>query len=211
MAVFDTAYQYIIDDVGRPDMDAIIKRRIQRAVLAMHRIDFWKKDFVEQLYAFQYEQAVQVLNKKLLPRLRAFGYIRKYNGDAASIADPTLFDGAVGDFFGEINPQQAFDGYGYNRVNKMYESGSSVKLLSSEAIQTVLIGWFVDPLLEPIEACDSWILTDYPGLIASHAKRRIFKDIGKDQESRDAQLEYDDELLRLQSNNIRLAVLQMPG
>ena len=211
MAVFDIAYQYVLDDTGREDMQDIIKRRIQRAVLAMHRIDFWKKDFVEQVFIFQNEQAVQIINKGLFPRFRAIGYLRKYNADAASISDPSIFDGAVGEFFGEMNPQQALDGYGYNRTNKMYESGSTIKLMSSEAIRQVLIGWFIDPLLEPIEACDSWILTEYPGLIAAHAKRRIFKDIGKDQESRDAQLEYDDELLKLQANNIRLAVLQMPG
>jgi hypothetical protein len=90
----------------------------------------------------------------------------------------------------------------------MYRSGDYIKINSSESIQEVLVGWFIDPLLEPIEACDSWILKDYPSLIAAAAKRRIFKDIGKDEESRAAKEEFEDELLRFQTNNIKLAVLQ---
>lgn len=214
MAVFDIAEQYITDDVGRPEMSevdangsSIVRRRIQRAVLAMHRIDFWQKDFVEQKYAFQYNQAVQVINLASFPRIRSIGYIRKFNSSLASNADVSIF-GQAGDMFKEINPQQVFDGYSYDRRNSMYRSGSTIKINSSESIQELLVGWFIDPLLDPIAVCDSWILTDYPSLIAAAAKRRIFKDIGKDEESRAAEQEFQDELLKLQINNTRLAVLQ---
>lgn len=207
MAIFDEAFQYIVDDTNRPDMIDAIKRRIQRAVLSMHRIDFWKKDFIEQRHAFQYTQAIQVINTDLYPRMRAIGYIRKFNPAMAAIPDPTFF-GAAGDSFREINPQLMLDGYGYDKRNTMYRSGNTIKINSSENIQNVLIGWFPDPLLEPIEVCDSWILKDYPSLIAAQAKRRIFKDIGKDEEARSAEKEFQDELLLLQTNNIKLAVLQ---
>lgn len=209
--IFYTAYQYIQDDVDRPEMEDIIKRRIQRALMALHRIDFWKRDFIEQIYAFQYTQAVQILKGDLLPRLRAFGYIRKYNADLAAIPDPNIFDGAVGDFFKEINPQTALDGYGTSRENTFYRAQNDIKILSSEAISYVLIGWFRDPLIEPLGASDSWVLTGYPSLVAAHAKRRIFKDIGKDEESRAAKEEYDEELAIFLANNIRVAVLQQPG
>lgn len=45
-------YQYVQDDVNRPDMRARILRRIQRAILRYHRIDFWKQDTREQIYQF---------------------------------------------------------------------------------------------------------------------------------------------------------------
>lgn len=214
MAIFDEAEQYIIDDTGRPDMAEVdangssaIRRRIQRAVIAMHRIDFWKKDFIEQRHAFQYMQAIQILNLNLYPRLRAIGYLRKFNSLIAAIPDPSFF-GAGGQMFKEINPQLVFDGYGYDQRNTFYRSGDQIKINSSENFQELLIGWFIDPLIQPIELCNSWILQDYPSLIAAQAKRRIFKDIGKDEESRASELEYQEELLKLQINNTRVAVLQ---
>lgn len=205
------AKQYIEDDTDRPELVDEIKRRIQRAVMTLHRIDFWKKDLVEQLYIFQASQAVQVIQKRMFPRFRAVGYLRKYNADSASLFDPNVFQGAVGSFFKEVNPQQALDGYGYDRRDSFYESGDTLKINSSEEISQVLIGWFKDPMIEPIEASDSWILTGYPALIAAQAKRRIFKDIGKDQEAKSAQDEFNEELMILQANNVRCAVLQQPG
>lgn len=211
MAIFDNAYQYVIDDVGRPEYAEIIKRRIQRAVQTIHRVDFFKRDFVEQIHVFQYTQAVQVLNESMYPGMRAIGYIRKLDAAAPSVSDPNLFLGFAGDFFKEINPQTAMDGYGFDRRNTMYRALGSIKLNASEAIQRVILGWFRDPVIQPIEACDSWILEKYPSLIAAHAKRRIFKDIGKEEEYRGAQEEYQEELTTLLANNVRLAVLQQPG
>lgn len=211
MAIYDEALQYIIDDTGRPEMAEVMKRRIQRAALAMHRIDFWKRDFLENIHVFTNSQAVQIINLNQYPRIRAVAYIRQYNADAASLQDPTIFDGAVGSFFGEINPQMAMDGYGYDKVLKMYRTQDAIKLVSDAAIQQVLFARFIDPILNPIDSMDSWIVRDYPTLIAAHAKRRIFKDIGKDEEYRSADEEFKEELLLLQANNIRLAVLQMPG
>ena len=211
MAAHDLALQYIIDDTNRPDLTTVIERRIQRTVLMLHRIDFFKRDFIEQVYLFQYTQAVQVLKGDLLVRLRAFGYIRKYDPDMAAGPDASIFDGAVGDFFKEINPQTAIDGYGTNRENTFYRAVNNIKMLSSEAISAVLIGWFRDPLIEPIATSDSWILANFPSLIAAHVKKRIFKDIGKDEESRSAKEDYEEELATFLANNVRVAVLQQPG
>lgn len=211
MAIFDTALQYVIDDTGRPELADVVKRRIQRTVLFLHRVDFFKKDFIEQVHAFQYSQAVQIINtSQLYPRLRAIGYIRKFDA-SANLSDPTLFDRAGGDYFVEINPQMAMDGYGFDKKNKMYRSADSIKLMSSEAIQQVLFAWFRDPLIEPIEACDSWILRDYPNLVACYVKARVFKDLGKDEENKSALEEYNQEFMTFLANNVRLAVLQMPG
>lgn len=210
---YDEAFQYVIDDTGRPEMAEVIKRRIQRAVLYCHRVDFWKKDLVEQIHGFQYSQAVQVLNTDLYPRIRSVGYIRKFDpaNTNPQMPDPSIFLSAAGDMFSEINPQQVFDGYGYDRRNTFYRSGTTIKLNSTEAVQYVLFAWFRDPALEDVENSDSWVLDGYPNLIACHAKRRVFKDLGKDEESKSAGEELQEEMNVFLANNIRAAVLQQGG
>lgn len=204
----------LIDDTGRAEMaivdsngSSLLMRRIRRAVLAMHRIDFWLRDFVEQIYAFDSSAMIQMIDETYLPRLRAIGYLRKWDSQLASNYQTNVTGTPRGSSFKELNPSNVIDGYGYDTHNTMYRSGNLIKLNSSEPISQVLIGWFRDPLLDPITASDSWILTNYPDLIAAYAKRRIFKDIGKDEESRSSDEEYKEELLKLQTNNIKLSVL----
>lgn len=218
-----TAYQRvedsIVDDTQRPDLaeldangSSVIMRRIRRAVLAMHRIDFWRKDFIEQFYVFESSGMIQAIDTNLLPRFRSFGYVRKWDNSLADQYSNSYTPGVLGaprgGAFTERNPSNLLDGYGYDEQDVMYQSGTLVKLNSSIPIDRVLIGWFQDPLLDPITASTSWILSNYPDLIAAYAKMRIFKNIGKDDEARSAREEYADELMRLQTNNVKLAVLQ---
>lgn len=216
---FSAAYtfveQLVIDDTGRPNFavldsngSSLIMRRIRRAVLAMHRIDFWFKDFVEQLYAFDSSNMIQIVDTNFLPGLRAIGYLRKWDASLQSQYQANVTGAPRGSSFIELNPSNVIDGYGADKQDAMYRSGQYIKLNSSIPISQVLIGWFRDPSLDPITASDSWILANYPDLIAALAKRRIFKDIGKDDEYKSANEEYAEELGRLQTNNIKLAVLQ---
>lgn len=211
---YNLVEQELVDDTGRPDfavLDAngssIMMRRIRRAVLAMHRIDFWLKDFVEQLYAFDASAMIQIIDTSYLPRLRSIGYLRKWDSQLASTYQANVTGAPRGSSFAELNPSNVLDGYGYDKQDTMYRSGQLIKINCSIPVTQVLIGWFQDPLLDPITVSDSWILANYPDLICAHAKRRIFKDIGKDEESRSSELEYQEELLKLQTNNIKLAVL----
>lgn len=215
---FSDAYskveELVIDDTGRPNFavldtngSSLIMRRIRRAVLAMHRIDFWLKDLVEQLYAFDSSASIQIIDTTYLPRLRSVGYLRKWDAQLASAYQANVTGSPRGSSFAELNPANILDGYSADKQDTMYRSGQMIKLNSSIPIQQVLIGWFQDPLLDPITATDSWILKNYPDLICAHVKRRLFKDIGKDEENRSANEEYQEELLKLQINNIKLAVL----
>lgn len=214
-AAYDYVEQSIIDDTGRPDMAELdtsssskIMRRIQRAVLAMHRIDFWKRDFIETIYAFPASGSLQVIQEIYLPRIRSIGYLFKYDDSIAGLYQyPTLPSAMSGLTFTEINPAQKLDGYAYDMQDTMYRSGNEIKLNSSTPISKVMIGYFNDPVLSPITASDSWILLRYPDLIAAYVKRRIFKDIGKDDENRASLEEYNEELMRLQTNETKLAVL----
>lgn len=112
-------YQYVQDDVNRPDLQNRILRRIQRAILRYHRIDFWKKDTREQIFMFDTantaasnyypntganslfltnfgqqanQQFVQTLDTTKLQSFRAVWYLRKYmltDAYGAYIYDPT--------------------------------------------------------------------------------------------------------------------------
>lgn len=212
---YNRVEQAVVDDTGRADKaipdasdgSSIIMRRIRRGTLAMHRIDFWKKDFIEQKLVFEVSQQIQLINVNQFPRLRAIGYIRAWDSTIQDQYQNNITGAPKGTVFEEIAPEKLLDGYGYDRQNTMYRSGDVIKINSSIPIDAVLVGWYGDPLLDPITVSDSWILRDYPDLIAAHVKRRIFKDIGKDDESRTAKEEYEEELLRIQTNNIRLAVM----
>lgn len=203
MTAYEICYQFIQDDVNRPDLEEVIKRRIQRAVLKFHRMDFWKRDFVEQPYAFVENVAGQVIDLRFFSRLRAIGYMRK-----ATFVQATNVYETYGSHFTEMNPMMTFDGYGYDRTNTFYRQGDQIKLLSSEALQYMMIGWFQDPLLEPIIASDSWILRDFTSLIVAEVTNRIFKDIGKDSEAASKKEEVTSEVMLLQINATRVAVLQ---
>jgi hypothetical protein len=211
---FDRVSQYIVDDTGRPDKaiadsagSSVISRRIRRAVLGMHRIDFWKKDFREQIFIFDQTGQIQVIQAAYLPRLRAFGYIRKWDGNLSDQYQNNVTGAPKGSSLDELNPEKMVDGYGYDRQDVFYRAGDEIKLNLSAPTDRVLIGWFQDPLLDPIAASDSWILSDYPDLVAAIVKRRIFKDIGKDDESKASEEDYREELLKLQTNNITLKVM----
>jgi hypothetical protein len=213
-AAYDRVEQYIIDDTGRADkaqLDAtgssVIERRIRRAVLAMHRIDFWKKDFNEQIYHFDSVNSIQIIQAAFLPRVRAFGYIRKWDSALLDQYQNNVTGAPKGSSLDEINPEKMLDGYGYDKQDTYYRAGNDIKLNLSTPTDMVLIGWFQDPLLDPIRVSDSWILSDYPDLIAAIVKRRVFKDIGKDDESKASDQEAQEEILRLQTNNIRVGVM----
>lgn len=214
MGTYNDLHQLILDDTGRDDMadpDIIaggngrIKRRIQRALLRFHRFDFWKRDLIIQPYVFESSGLIQIMRLNLFPRLRGIMFLRPWDSAAISQYSST---GNLGAFkvgsFEEINPERVFDGYGYDRRNTMYRAGNELHLNGKEPFQEVIVGWFQDPQLDPIETSQSWILSEYQDLLAADVKMRIFKDIGKDEENRSAATELAGEIQLLQTNNVRI-------
>lgn len=229
MTAVDTIYQYVLDDTKRPDMQAEILRRIQRAVLYYHRKDMWKRDLIEQIYQFSADATcattpkggdslfltnipaadqygnIQKIDLCCFPRLRFLQYVRKWQ---PQVPDPDT--GTMGTFYGgdiiERAPDKMFDGYGGDVSNVMYRAGNWLNIKSSTPLSKVAIGWFPDPLVEPITDMCSWIADGYPSLIAARIKRIIFTNTGKVEEAKIAKLEEDEELLSLYSNNVRIAM-----
>jgi hypothetical protein len=201
----DYITQNIVDDTGRGDKVEEIKRRVQRAINSHHMKDFYKKDHVDNIYVFLTEATEQVIDLTLLSNFRAFSYVRKYmtfdvNGNPVT---PTTQGGDIK----TIAPEIAFDGYGFDKLDVMYRSGTDIKIRSSTPIIQLFIGYYTFPAIEPVENISSWIANEYPALIAARAKRRIFKDMGKDDEAKSAKEEEEEELHILQTNNISLQVM----
>lgn len=200
----DYIIQNVVDDTGRGDKVEEIKRRIQRAIMKHHMKDFYKKDHVDNIYVFLTTDFEQTIDTTLLEGFRQFSYVRKFSttDSLGNQIQPTTERGE----FSVIAPELAFDGYGFDKTDVMYRSGTDIKLRSSTQINQVFIGYYVFPRIEPISAIADWLTAQYPALIAATAKRRIFKDLGKDDESKSAEEEEREELLTLQTNEITLKV-----
>jgi hypothetical protein len=201
----DYILQCIVDDTGRPDKLEEMKRRIQRAVMKHHMKDFYKKDHFDSIYVFNESLTEQVIDLTLIDRFRGFSYVRKFQ--TVDVNGNPIAPTTEGGDFTERAPEVAFDGYGFDATNVMYRAGTNVKLRSSTPFIQVFIGYYTFPIIEPITSLDSWIAREFPNLIAATAKRRIFADIGKDDEAKMAVDEEKEELLTLQTNNIRLQVM----
>lgn len=52
MSAIDDVYTLVQDGVKRPDLQAIIWRRIHRSILNYHHMDMWGRDLEEQIYIF---------------------------------------------------------------------------------------------------------------------------------------------------------------
>ena len=214
MAAYDKALQYILDDTRRPDLQTSMIRRIQRAVTKFHLMDHYKRDLVEQRYVFENPSvpaAIQVLDTALLARFRKFMYVRKWatvdsQGNVITNPNTGLIGSATSGDIVEKSPDRMFDGYGGDLDDVMYWSGNRCMIRSSTPIYQVFIGYFTYPLVEPATNMVSWILDEYPGLIAAEVSAKIFKVIGKDQESASSKQEVGEELATLQANSIRLTM-----
>ena len=206
MSAFSICKQYILDDTGRQDMSDVIDRRIQRAVLKYHRIDFWKKDVIEQPYIWTISQNLQVLDTNLLPRFRAFAYMRKWDNNAFNPSTNANTGAVSGDIVEQSSLDRLMDGYGYDKQDIYIRTGTNIQINCSSAITQVLIGWFQDPDVSSPENITSWILTNYADLISAEVCARIFKDIGKDSEAASARDTVARELLILQTNNVLTGV-----
>lgn len=157
---------------------------------------------------------VQVLDIDDLKRFRKVGYLRKWqtvNNYGLPIIDPiTGRQGTVanGDLL-EANADSMFDGYGFDKQDVYYRSGNEIKVNSSTPLNQLYLGYFSDPLtvqgcttLEEFHQYDSWIANDFPSLIASDVKKKIFSDIGKTDEMKTAQDEYVQVLATLTANKV---------
>jgi hypothetical protein len=165
---------------GRPDRVSERNLAIQEATLALHGIENWWRDEVEQQVIFSANSNYQQIPLASLPRFRNFKYIRKF--------DPTGVDsltntpsGVPGALFDPCPPDKILDAYKLTKDNIYYLTGGGsvasavCQLRSTVAFQYLLCSWMSFPIVDPIESYYSWIAELYPYAIITQAAIKLKK------------------------------------
>lgn len=152
---------------------------------------------------------VQQVDVRQLTRPRFFLYFKKYitvNAWGLSVIDPDT--GRVGTTAGgdieEASPNSMTDAYGYNRTDVYYRSGEYIKINSSTPLDRIYLGYFSDPLIDPVTLLNDWISTEYPALISCEVSFRMLGNMGKDAEQKAMGMQLQREVAQIFANNVRV-------
>lgn len=159
---------------GRPDRIAERNLAIQEATMALHGLENWWRDTIEQQVNFQYSSNYQLIPLASLPRFRTFKYIRKYDPLGTDPLTGITGSGAPGSFFDPCPPDKILDKYSITKDNIYYLTGQVGQLRSTVAFQYLFVGWQQFPIVEPIENFNqSWIADLYPYAIITQAAMKL--------------------------------------
>lgn len=171
MATFAELLSDVNTVTNRPDLVNETKLAVKAATLKAHHSDFYPKDLFEIAVEWPTPAFIQSLEyRTLIPRWRAFKYLRKYQ------------NGAPSTFISLLTPEQTLDRYNVNREDICYLAGEIIEIRSSTADQHHIIGCYVNPILDE-NSYSSWIATDHPYAIVYEAARSVFKAIGWDEQA----------------------------
>lgn len=158
---------------GRADRVAETLSAVRSATLKAHQSDFYAKDLVENIIAFNTAEFVQNLDyRALLSRWRALKYIRKYN----------ITSGTPGKFLSTVVPENVMDKYAIQQQDICYIAGQFLQINSSTQEQYYILGNYLNPDITEV-GYSSWVALDHPYAIVYDAAATVFKAIGKDEES----------------------------
>lgn len=204
MSVFSDLVTEVISITGRPDLETSIKSAIRSATLSAHtsRVDpmtgarspeYYPKDIFETGIRWQTPAYIQSLDyKNVVPKWRAFKYLRKYDNNALDVRD------APGSFFELIVPELVLDSYNIQRDDVCYLAGDRMEIRSSTQDTYMLLGCYVYPNV--VEATyQSWIAEEYPYAIIYAAVAIIYGQTGYSEEAGNMQGLASQHLLSLQS------------
>lgn len=150
----------------RPDLVADTALAVRIATLKAHQSDFYPKDLYETGISWDDPDYIQSLAyRTLIPRWRAFKYLRKYTS------------GAPAGFFRMLTPEQTLDAYSINKDDICYLAGEQLEIRSSTQDTNMILGCYLNPDTSE-SGYSSWIALDHPYCIVYEAARAIFKQTG---------------------------------
>ena len=171
MATFAELVSDVYTLTNRPDLVAETKLAVKAATLKAHQSDFYPKDLFEIGITWSDPAYIQSIDyRALIPRWRAFKYLRKYS------------NGMPGDFIKMLTPEQVLDSYGYQKADICYIAGEMLEIRSSTEDTYAIIACYVNPITDE-NNFSSWIALDHPYAISYEAARSIFKQIGFDEQA----------------------------
>lgn len=192
MSVFSDLVTEVINITGRPDLETSIKSAIRSATLSAHTSEYYPKDIFETGIHWANPAYIQSLDyKNIIPKWRAFKYLRKYDNNALDTRD------APGDFFELILPELVLDAYQIQRDNICYLAGDRMEIRSSTQDTYMLLGCYVYPDVVEV-TYRSWIAEEYPFAIIYAAVAILYSQTGYSEEAGNMQGLANQQLLALQ-------------
>lgn len=194
-----TTLANLVSDVmtitNRPDLVEETKLAVRAATLKAHQSDYFYKDIFEEGIIFVTKEILQTFEvKTLIPRFRAFKYLRKCDLDNNGNPVPMAF-------LELLTPTETLDDYGCMKENICYMAGLELKIRSCAAWDKFLFGCYMHPSV--IEAdYASWIADDFPLAIIYRAAGDVFKAIGNDEKKATYQQMALEEIAALKLSNI---------
>lgn len=185
MSTYSDLVANVITITNRPDLVDLTKLAVRHATLKAHKLDFFPKDLYETGIQWQTTAYIQSLEyRTLVPRWRAFKYLRKY--------DFSTSPGTPGELFKVITPELILDDYNFQKDNVCYLAGESLEIRSNTLDSYMLLGCYRHP--DTTETSfDSWIALDQPFAIIYEAARAVFKQTGYDEQAQEMQAEVMDQ------------------
>lgn len=171
MASFAELVADVYTLTNRPDLVNETKLAVKVATLKAHQSDFYPKDLFEVGINWTTPAYLQSIDYRLLiPRWRAFKYLRKYTSNVPGI------------FITLLTPEQTLDRYSINKEDVCYLAGEMLEIRSSTQDDYMILACYINPIVEEL-AYSSWIALDHPYAIVYEAARSIFKQIGWDEQA----------------------------
>ncbi len=175
---------------NRDDLVAETKLAVKMATLKLHQADQFPRDIFETGIIWNPVDYIQSLDyRTLIPNWRSFKYLRKYA------------DGAAGQFFEYLTPDQTLDRYLINKENICYTAGSQLEIRSSTQDSTMLIGCYVNPDVTDV-GYSSWIADMHPYAIVCDAAATVFLGIGFQEQASAQKNLAAEQLALIRQNNI---------
>ena len=171
MASFAELVADVYTITNRPDLVNETKLAVKAATLKAHQSDFFPKDIYEVGISWPTPDYIQSIEyRTLIPRWRAFKYLRKYTGNS------------LGDFFKLLTPEQTLDRYNINKENICYLAGEMIEVRSDTQDDYMILACYIHPIIDE-NTYSSWIALDHPYSIVYEAAKSIFKQIGWDEQA----------------------------
>ena len=174
MATFAEIVSDVFILTNRPYLVDETKLAVRAATLKAHQSDFYPKDLHEVGLSWATPDYIQSIEyRTLIPRWRAFKYLRKYLGGTS---------GAPGEFLKLLTPEETLDRYGINKENVCYLAGEMLEIRSNTQDSNMILGCYLNPITSE-EGYTSWIAKDHPYAIVFEAARGVFRQVGSIDES----------------------------
>lgn len=185
MATFAELVSDVYTLTNRPYLVEETKLAVKMATLKAHQSDYYPKDLFEVGLAWPDPAFIQSIEyRTLIPRWRAFKYLRKYAGSS------------LGEFFKLLTPEETLDGYGINRENICYLAGEMLEIRSNTQDTNMIIGCYLNPITTE-QGFTSWIALDHPYAIVFEAARIIFRQVGAVDEANNMRTEVAEQYMIL--------------